>query len=137
MAVQQNGLVIYHVPEPHLNEELCLTAVRQNGRALGCIPELMKVKDVCQAAVMQEGLALEFVPAPLRTPELCFTAVRQNAQTVQLKLSPAKTSSDYPHQWIDDVDFLFESKANHGWSYEEWYNEPDFTAEGDLDEEYY
>ncbi len=84
-AVQrdENGYVLYHVPEKLKTGEICLAVVRQTGLALEDVPEKLKTEEICLIAIQQDWEALAYVPEDMITEEICLVAVQQNREALE------------------------------------------------------
>jgi hypothetical protein len=61
LAVKQNGLALYYVPDELRTKELCELAIQQDGEALQYVPDKLRTKELCELAVKQNSIAFQFV----------------------------------------------------------------------------
>jgi Domain of unknown function (DUF4116) len=89
--IQQNGEVLYYLPEECITFELCSLAIQQNGHLLGYVPEEYRNPKLCSMAVQKNGLAIHYILKTQRTLELCKFAVHQNGNALEYVPKPYKT----------------------------------------------
>jgi len=77
IAVEQNGLVLYHVKNQ--TDEICKLAVQQNSRALEYVKN--QTDEICKLAVQKNGISLCYVRN--KTYEICNLSVKQNWKAIQ------------------------------------------------------
>jgi hypothetical protein len=94
-AIEQNGLILQHIPEEYRTPELCRLAVEQYGLALYYVPGKYQTPELYRLAVEQDGHALRHVPEHKRTHELCWFTVERNGLALRHVPKKHRTSELY------------------------------------------
>lgn len=83
MIHNNNGNVLFFIPDEYKTEELCKLAVAKNPSAIKFVPEKYLTDDVLQTAIKHDASIIKLIPNDLKTPDFYNMAFKTNINCKQ------------------------------------------------------